>query len=379
MMKCRHILPFCLLAVTLSACRIDPPLHLRKIVDVEVELEARVDIDIMWQVDWEAEWEYAWNVETLGPLGYEMPASMRVHTYTHDADGALATHQIHNFAGQESRIQLTAGTYDFLFHNNDSEAILFKADGDLEPVHAYTRKVSSGLKESSPVYTTSQKLAGFTKAGDEEEDPVAEPVNLMPDDLFSLYDPNQKITDNPNDYIFENGKYVLKIEGVLEPSTFIYLVQVNLLNNAGRVIGSAGGGALTGMAEGVNLVTRETWSTTASVFTDVYMDKAQDMMGVRFSTFGIPGCNPYDDASVAAAPQKEHYFVLNVSYSNGSNRNIRMDITDQLRALPLGGVINLEIDVNDFPPGEGGGSGGGGFEALIGGWDEEVGSTTIIN
>jgi hypothetical protein len=285
---------------------------------------------------------------------------------------------VHNFVGSESQMDVFVGTHNFLFHNNDSEAILFQADGDLEPVHAYTRKVSSGLKESSPVYTTSQKLAGFTKAGDEEEDPVSEPVNLMPDDLFSLYDPNQKITDNPNDYIFENGKYVLKIEGVLEPSTFIYLVQVNLLNNAGRVIGSAGGGALTGMAEGVNLVTRETWSTTASVFTDVYMDKAQDMMGVRFSTFGIPGCNPYDDASVAAAPQKEHYFVLNVSYSNGSNRNIRMDITDQLRALPLGGVINLEIDVNDFPPGEGGGSGGG-FNALIGGWDEEVGSTTIIN
>ena len=373
----RFIWILALAALLVAGCCIEPPLHLRRVVTTKVT--TKVDLDLKWQLNWSAKWDFNWSVATSDPLGYSVPTTMRLHIYTQGPDGTPVSHMVHNFVGSESQMDVFVGTHNFLFHNNDSEAILFQADGDLEPVHAYTRKVSSGLKESSPVYTTSQKLAGFTKAGDEEEDPVAEPVNLMPDDLFSLYDPNQKITDNPNDYIFENGKYVLKIEGVLEPSTFIYLVQVNLLNNAGRVIGSAGGGALTGMAEGVNLVTRETWSTTASVFTDVYMDKAQDMMGVRFSTFGIPGCNPYDDASVAAAPKKEHYFVLNVSYSNGSNRNIRMDITDQLRALPLGGVINLEIDVNDFPPGEGGGSGGGGFEALIGGWDEEVGSTTIIN
>ena len=371
----RFIWILALAAVLVAGCCIEPPLHLRRVVTTKVT--TKVDLDLRWQLNWTAKWDFNWSVATSDPLGYSVPTTMRLHIYTQGPDGTPVSHMVHNFVGSESQMDVFVGTHNFLFHNNDSEAILFQADGDLEPVHAYTRKVSSGLKESSPVYTTSQKLAGFTKAGDEEEDPVAEPVNLMPDDLFSLYDPNQKITDNPNDYIFENGKYVLKIEGMLEPSTFIYLVQVNLLNNAGRVIGSAGGGALTGMAEGVNLVTRETWSTTASVFTDVYMDKAQDMMGVRFSTFGIPGCNPYDDASVAAAPQKEHYFVLNVSYSNGSNRNIRMDITDQLRALPLGGVINLEIDVNDFPPGEGGGSGGGGFNALICGWDEEVGSTTI--
>lgn len=373
----RFIWILALAALLVAGCCIEPPLHLRRVVTTKVT--TKVDLDLKWQLNWSAKWDFNWSVATSDPLGYSVPTTMRLHIYTQGPDGTPVSHMVHNFVGSESQMDVFVGTHNYLFHNNDSEAILFQADGDLEPVHAYTRKVSSGLKESSPVYTTSQKLAGFTKAGDEEEDPVAEPVNLMPDDLFSLYDPNQKITDNPNDYIFENGKYVLKIEGMLEPSTFIYLVQVNLLNNAGRVIGSAGGGALTGMAEGVNLVTRETWSTTASVFTDVYMDKAQDMMGVRFSTFGIPGCNPYDDASVAAAPQKEHYFVLNVSYSNGSNRNIRMDITDQLRALPLGGVINLEIDVNDFPPGEGGGSGGGGFQALIGGWDEETGTTTIIN
>ena len=160
-------------------------------------------------------------------------------------------------------------------------------------------------------------------------------------------------------------------------STYIYLVQVTLLNNNSRVIGS-NGAAITGMAEGVDLCTRESWTSTVSVPMDMYIDKPQDMLGGKVYTFGNPGCNPYDDASVAAMPEQEHYLVLNVIYVNGSNRNIRMDVTDQVRALPLGGVITLEIDVDDFPPDESAG-GGGGFEALISGWDEEVGSTTIIN
>ena len=61
---------------------------------------------------------------------------------------------------------------------------------------------------------------------------------------------------------------------------------------------------------------------------------------------------------------------------------MRIDITDQFKDLPTGGVITLDLDVNDFPPddpptpppGE-----GGGFQALINGWEEETGSVTIIN
>ncbi|MBR5946068.1 hypothetical protein IKZ80_03190, partial [bacterium] len=212
-----------------------------------------------------------------------------------------------------------------------------------------------------------------------DEDMQEEPVNLMPDDLFSLYDQNRVITDNPEDYIYEDGKYVLKIQGELHPSTYIYLIQVKLLNNGGRVIGSPGGAALTGMASGVNLFTRESWTQTVSVWLeDVYIDKDQDLLGGKMYTFGNPGCNPYDDESVAAMPEQTHFLVLNVMYVNGSYKNIRIDVTDQVRALPLGGVIDLELDVDDFPPDESAG-GGGGFEALISGWDEEVGSTTIIN
>lgn len=359
-------------ALAVAGCAIEPPLHLRKAVTTKVVLATKVNVDVMWQVNWTADWQFAWNVTALGSLGYTLPASMRLHIYTQDTDGLPMAHTVHNFVGESAQMDVFVGTHNLLFHNNDSESILFKADGDLEPVHAYSRQISSGLKTSSPVYTTAQKSAGMTKADDPEE----EPVTLMPDGLFSLYDPDRKITDNPADYVYENGKYVLRIEGELTPATYIYLIQVKLLNNDGRVVGSNGGGAITGMAEGVNLFTKESWTSTVSVPMDVYMDKEQDMLGARVLTYGIPGCNPYDAASVDAAPEGKHFYVLNVTYLNGSWRNIRMDITDQVRALPLGGVITLEIDVNDFPPDESAG-GGGGFNALVGNWNEESGSTTI--
>ncbi len=365
--------------IAMAGCTIEPILHLRKAVRAQVAVTPKINVDVMWQINWAANWTFNWNVATLGPVGYTIPTSMRMHIFTQGPDGDPVAHIVHNFVGDEAQMEVFVGTHDLLFHNNDSEALLFKQDDDLAHVNSYTRKVANGIKASTRILTVAQKLAA-TKADDDEqvETLLDEPVNLTPDGLFSLYDPNQVISDNLDDYELVGEKYILRIEGELTPSTYIYLFQLKLLNNMDRVIGSAGGAALTGMAQGVDLMTRRTWTETASYLMDVYMDKPQDMLGAKVFTFGIPGCNPYDAASVAAAPAGEHYLVLNVSYVNGSYRNISIPVTEQIRELPTGGVITLELDVNDFPPDESAG-GSGGFEALIGDWDEETGSTTIIN
>ena len=370
---------FAVAILAAAGCTIEPILHLRKAIKTKVELVTSVNVDVMWQVNWQANWNFNWNVTTLGPVGYTVPASMRMHVFTQGPDGEPVSHYVHNFVGEQAQTEVFIGTHNLLFHNNDSEALLFRQDEELGDVHSYTRQLAKGLKASTRILTVAQKAA--TKADDEpQKDTILlnEPVNLTPDGLFSLYDKNQVITDNLDDYEFEDGKYILKIEGSLDPHTFIYLFQIKLTNNASRVIGSAGGAALTGMAQGVDLMTGEAWEQTASYLTDVYIDKEQDMLGARVMTFGIPGCNPYDEASVASVTEGEHYLVLNVSYVNGSFRNISIPVTEQIRALPTGGVITLELDVDDFPPDESAG-GSGGFEALIGDWDEQTGSTTIIN
>ena len=378
-MRARVLISVCaLLLLSLGSCSIQPPLHLREPADVDVIMSAHVELDVMWQIDWEARWEFRWEASQLGPVGYEEPKGMRLHAYALSDTDEYTSHQIFNFTGYESRLRLYAGYFGFLFHNNDSETILFESDDDYSDIWAYTRVISKGLKASSIVETMAQKSAA-TKA-DGDYDPGQDPVVLAPDGLFSLYSPRVWISDKLEDYEYIDGRYIYRIQSALRPATFIYLFQIRLLNNGGRVVGSTGGAALTGMATRTNLHAGRTSEERVSVPMDVYINRADnpDLMGARLMTFGIPGCEPYDPASVSAAPQVPHYLVLNVSYSNGSYRNIRIDVTDQVRALPTGGVIDLEIDVDDFPPDPEPGPDGGGFSALVQDWQEEQGSYTIV-
>lgn len=372
---CTRISLCFLLPLLASACKVEPDLFLRETVQAQIVMETRVNVNVMWQVNWDTEWKFRWNVETLGPLGYEEPSGMRVHTYALDAQGMHKDHTVRNFIGNYAEIPVFMGTYDMLFHNNDSEVLLFRQEDELGDVNCTTRIISSGLKDSDMVYTSKQKAAGTRTDGILPDEPVA----LMPDPLFTLYDQGHVITDDLSQYELVDGRYVIRINGELHPATYIYLFQINLINNDGRVIGSNGGAAVTGLSSGVDMNTGITDVSTVSVPIEVYFDREHDMMGGRLVTFGIPGCYAYDKASVAAAPDGRHYFVLNVSYANGTWRNIRLDVTAAMRDLPLGGVIDLEVDVNDFPPQQdpGPGGSGGGFNALIGSWEDVQGGTTI--
>ena len=207
--------------------------------------------------------------------------------------------------------------------------------------------------------------------------PENEPVTLMPDGLFVLFDSKRTISDNLEDYELVDGKYVLRISGELDPATFIYLFQVHLRNNNARVVGSNGGAALTGVAAGVSLKSRATDNATVSVPMDVHYSADENMLGARVICFGLPGSNPAEKELVTKAGEGNHVLVLNVTYNNGTWKNICIDVTDQVRSLPTGGVIELELDVDDFPPEQG--SAGDGFTDLIDNWKEETGSATVIN
>lgn len=366
-----------LLALTVVSCTIDPPLHLRATAETEMVLVTDITTDLYWQADWATQWQFGWAASVLGPVGYTMPKYVRMHDYTLGEDFEPIRHDFYNFNGTYGTTQLFLGVHNLLFHNLGSEVNLFRSETDLSDIHAYTRIISSGLKSSTPVMTAAQKAAAATRADDIQ---IEEPVALAPDDLFTVYDYHREITDNLDDYELIDGKYVLKIKGELTPVTFIYLFQIKLNNNLGRVNGSMGGAALTGMADDVNLPQRMNSTTTNSVPMDVHLNKEDnpDLLGARVMTFGIPGCCPTDPASVAKAPAGKHYLVMNINFITGQYKNIRIDVTDQVRALPTGGVITLEIDVEDFPPeiidppiqGDG-------LNALIAGWGEVTGGTTI--
>ena len=284
-MKTRLLISSLVLAASLAVgCSIEPPLFLREKVQSIVSVEAEVNINLMWQIDWEVQWTYRWDSETMGPEGYNKDIeAMSLHIYPHNDQGGHLSHTTKNFLGNTTEIPFIVGTYDFLFHSNDSEVLLFREAEGKDDIICYTRVISSGLRNSSPVQTQQQKLMESKAAG---KAPENEPVTYMPDDLFSLYNKGYTITDNLDDYKYIDGKYVILIKGELTPASYIHLVQVNLKNNDGRIIGS-GGAVLTGVADGVNLMTKTGESNTVSVPTEVMMDDEKDMLGMRFSSFGV--------------------------------------------------------------------------------------------
>ncbi|MBQ3711950.1 MAG: DUF5119 domain-containing protein [Bacteroidales bacterium] len=383
-MRSRVLISVLAALLLVSGCTIEPQLRLRKVATTKVVMQTKISTDIMWQVNWQTAWDFDWKTEVYGPVGYTEPKGIRMHIYTLDDTESPKSHYVYNFSGNQGQADVFVGIHNLLFHNNDSEVLLFRSEDDLADIYSYTRIISKGLKSSIPVQTTEQKIA--TKADDDDEETdlteeIDEPVAFAPDELFVMFEPKYHVTDDLNDYEYIDGQYVLRIEGDLIPHSFIYLFQIRLLNNLERVYGSSGA-ALTGMAESVNLRTGETSSTPVCVPMDVHINTTADpdLMGARVLGFGIPGCNPYDAASVAATESK-HWLVLNVMFKTGKYKNIRIDVTDQIRALPTGGVIPLEIDVEDFPEEDTDPpiDEGDGFKPLIGGWNEETGSTTIIS
>ena len=378
-MRSRIFITLLAALLLVSGCTIEPHLRLRQVATTKVVMQTSISTEFMWQVNWQAEWNFAWKTDVYGPVGYSEPKGIRMHIYTLDDTGSPKSHNVYNFSGTEGQADVFVGIHDLLFHNNDSEVLRFRSEDDLSDIYASTRVISKGLKGSSLVQTQEQKAA--TKAEIDEFE-LDEPVSFAPDELFVMYDPKHNITDNLDDYDYIDGKYVLRIQGDLIPHSFIWLFQIRLLNNLERVSGSMGGAALTGMSESVNLRTGETVPATVSIPMDVYLypDSDPDLLGARVLGFGIPGCNPYDTESVAATTSK-HWLVLNVVFKTGKYKNIRIDVTNDIRALPTGGVITLELDVNDFPPEETDPEigDGGGFKPLIGDWDEQTGQTTIIS
>ena len=84
-----------------AACRIDPPLHLKKTASTAVVLQTTVTTDLYWQVNWQADWDFAWRADLYGPVGYTLPSAIRMHVFTLGPESDPVQHFSYNFTGME--------------------------------------------------------------------------------------------------------------------------------------------------------------------------------------------------------------------------------------------------------------------------------------
>ena len=305
--------------------------------------------DILWGDDWRNELHYDWD-ETLngyGPLGYTHQDPIKGTLYNLDAGGYHYSSFFKIFDADGGDVLLSTGSrYGFLLYDFGSEYTTFYESEDKMTYEAYTRAED-----------------GISGMGDLGEN------YAQPDELTGFYESYLNMTTDPSSYEEEtdadgNVSYVRKYDVSMQPYSFIYLIQVVILNNEDesgkRVLGSYGM-TLSGLSKGVNMFTRKTSDESVSVsamdvkpiqsHTDIpgdgggLVDKA-DIMAARIRTWGIPGITP---SEVNATVRKQKLLRVGLSLRNGGKYCFDKVITKQIYEKPTGGVITVFFDAEQIP------------------------------
>lgn len=365
------------------------PLYLAGATPTHVEVSVYdIDLELYFGFDWRTQWQYDWDSTKYGPIGYTMPEWVRATIYNREqAEGMRKSPFIKTFSKGGGRVSLTSASwYDMLFYSAGTEYILFDqaADNNYEYYHATTRR------SSSPNYSRA-----FTRQFVDYN---------QPDELFGTFMEKLWVSDNPDDYEVikeEDGTivYLYKIDAVMQPYTFIYLVQVMVLNNTdsiGRRIVGCRGMTLGGLSQGTNLFTRTTFRDEVSISTEdvkpLQVDRELrlpngeesigDIFASRVLTWGLPNTTPLvNRAQTQTYSSKGNELGLGLVLRNNAVYNMTKDITEQMESHIKGGVITVVIDSREIPdsiitptphPG------GGGFNASVEQWGNECNAEIVI-
>lgn len=411
-------------AMLLASCAIEPPLHLHEDIDVDLP-QIDLDIDVFWDYhitydyeiyNWEDYWIYGWDdvdYYQFGPIGYSEPNTFNIRRYytgwTPKAPHSSAPYR-DQVKGNTFTGEYKFGYYDLLIWNEPGETDGAQNVHIEEVGYDYVRAFTNPT-----MYPTQHHSPRFSNA-----------LN-QPEDLFTAYDQGIEIPDPGTDYS-EHGfvwdairdRWVKTLNTILEPVTYIYLTQIVLVNNKGRITDIDGNANLTGMAYDVNLNTRITGRDAVAVYyktrlkknathglklngtfpnsnatyigrkndlgetlSTTYIDEPVDVIGGKVVTFGICDLDPGSFNSRSPQSHAEsvrriseldiapHYIEITMQFFNGESRTYSFDVTEQVRNLYKGGVITVVIDVSQLPYPDPPGPNNGGFDAEVKEWEQE--------
>ncbi len=368
----RHIV-LCLLAamLLLTCCERNPELHLhRETKDITVDLPVvEIELTAYWNYvdslgylyDWEDEWYYGWDdtdLSIFGELGYSTPEVFNLRRYfTGETPLAAHTSVLEDIVeGYTFSDTFEWGYWDFLAWNDITtldgvQSLVFDEETSLDSVTASTNQTMYSTRYQAPRYTRSF---------------------YQPECLFSAYLAATYLDSSLDgfEYDEERGVWVKNIGMTLLPRTYIYLTQVILHNNDGRIASVDGNGDLSGMARSVNLNTGVSGTDVVTVYYNVRLKddcdmngETVDIVGGRLMTFGMGGIDANSVSTTTVDDGVKHYMDVTMQFSNGNDSTFVFDVTDQVRSRYKGGIITVELDVDTISiPSR---SGGSGFDAVV--------------
>ena len=313
------------------------------------------DLEIVWNVDvdWQTDWHYGWDEmdeELFGPIAYPDPTNYEVRRYfLGEAPGMPHTRSgMDGFTifGKHFRRTYMFGYYDLLFWSNiDSPTmsqVLQIDESDINEVTATTTVTRGLLRDSDPSAVTG--------------------LFNQPEIFYSAYERDVYISRNKEDYDYfdeEEGVWVKQIKTELTPLVYIYLVQVILHNNDGRITGITGDAAISAFASGTSVNTGHTNNHPCMVYFPTRLKKnltidgeRVDIIGGKLTTFGLcdmDGWRPNSRAEyIGSRTDLDNYAYFTLKFNNGKEKTIRALITDQCRAQSHGGILTIHINCLDI-------------------------------
>ena len=312
--------------------------------------------------DWQAEWYYGWDDEDrrlFGELGYTMPGTFSLRRYyTGNTPYAPHTSVLANtVVGNHFTGRYDWGFWDILVWNQIStldgvQSLIFDEETSLDSVVAFTNQSMRPSRYHAPKFTH---------------------AFYEPEQLFSAYDQAIDINADLEGFVYneERNVWVKKLDMLLHPITYIYLTQIILHNNRGRIAAVDGMSNLSGLARTTNVNTGQAGEDAISVGYSVRLKnncqkqgESVDIVGGRLMTFGI--CNHRANSITRADEVSDpypHYMDVTMQFNNGMDSTFVFDVTRQVRQRYKGGVITVELDLDTVPiPRRPGGSG---FNAVV--------------
>lgn len=372
----RHLSALFLALFVLTGCERVPLLHLHYDGHVEFDLpDVEIDVSVLWAYelgyDWRAEWTYGWDEvdESLwGPLGYSEPKEFDLRRYYLGQEPGQPHHSVESyiFEGNTFRTKYLYGFYDILVWNHINtpdmvQSLVFDERTTLDSVMAFTNASNLSSRYQAPLHEYSFN---------------------QPEELFAGYERDIHITDRLEDYDHYDPvthTFYKRLEMELLPLSYIYLTQVRLHNNHGKVVGTDGEANLSGMARSATLNSGLAGKDVVAVRYNVRLKQdctiAQtgekvDVVGGRCLTFGIPNQNSSRVSRAEDVNDRvKHYMDVDLMFYNGMDTTMVFDVTDQVRRRYRGGVITIDLDMDTIPvPVRPGGSA---FDAVVKEFDEE--------
>lgn len=343
------------ISMQFSSC-IEPPLNLPG-QELLAEMPAvETELNVVWNVraDWTTDWYYGWDVKDdsiWGGIGYGLPNSFQVRRYYTGEDPHAHHTNVDAFSIRKSsfRRYFSFGYYDInIWSDIDSK--------DGTQVLVINEQLDSVTATTTGTRGMSRSVVRLRDSGEYEDTTGIIGLKNQPEIFYAAYPEDIYISSNLDDYDYDPVEhiYIKKIETQLQPLVYIYLVQILLFNNDGRVKGINGNAALSSMANGTNLNTGHTSNQPTIVYFNTRLKRDMvaegqfcDIIGGKLTTFGLCDMEPYTRAGstyMGSRGALNNFLFFDLLFSNNGVKTYSIDVTDQCQAQAHGGVITVKID-----------------------------------